>query len=345
MMPLSQKTLEKKYAELGLSDKMIALLHDYYSSFANLYGVLFLRDAWDVFEHYEGLRKLHKKDFIAFSGIVQREEGNPYAILELKEVYTGETSDNPVDRLIVHKDMIRTGLGKYGLLYDTEEHQAGKPLYLPEDREELFLYKEDQFYLTPDGKAMVKFLSNLRTDGQFRNFDGEPYAEILDIDGKPVIGKKLSEFVFYTQDEQFDIDYYKAESKKKRMREEYRTTALDKILYRIRIYIQTGGYYKANMADMMDSLLKFIQRDLGVPLRRHQVETFVELFTNLNNDSHLWLNCGWSPSGLSDHYGRRVPDSISIGPNMQKMIENGEIDRDEFESRLKAIGINLIDAQ
>lgn len=80
MKPLSPKTLEKKYAELGLPQEKLSLLHKYYRCFANLYGVITVREAWDVFKHYEGLGLLHKKDFVAFSGVVQREAGLPYLI-------------------------------------------------------------------------------------------------------------------------------------------------------------------------------------------------------------------------------------------------------------------------
>ena len=89
MKPLSPKSLEKKYAELGLPKAKTDLLHDYFLCFANLYGMLEVREAWNVFKHYEGNR-IRKKDFIAFSGIVQREPDLPYTILELNEVYADE---------------------------------------------------------------------------------------------------------------------------------------------------------------------------------------------------------------------------------------------------------------
>ena len=72
MKPLSPKSLEKKYAELGLPKAKTDLLHDYFLCFANLYGMLEVREAWNVFKHFEG-NKIRKKDFIAFSGIVQRD--------------------------------------------------------------------------------------------------------------------------------------------------------------------------------------------------------------------------------------------------------------------------------
>lgn len=40
MKPLSPKTLERKYAELGLSKAKIDLLRNYFLCFANLYGIL-----------------------------------------------------------------------------------------------------------------------------------------------------------------------------------------------------------------------------------------------------------------------------------------------------------------
>ena len=57
-------------------------MHDYYNCFANLYGVIMVKEAWDIFRHYEGIGLIHKKDFIAFSGIVQREPGHLYSIFE-----------------------------------------------------------------------------------------------------------------------------------------------------------------------------------------------------------------------------------------------------------------------
>ncbi len=129
MKPLSSKTLEKKYSELGLSKEKTDLLGEYFLCFSNLYGVISVRDAWDVFRHYEGVGSVHKRDFVFFSGIVQRESGHPYSILELKEVYSGETTTDPLDRLIVNNKLIRSGYGKFMLIYTTEELQSDKEYY------------------------------------------------------------------------------------------------------------------------------------------------------------------------------------------------------------------------
>ena len=299
MKPLSPKTLEKKYAELGLAQKTIDLVKDYFLCFSNLYGVISVREAWNIFREYEGIRILRKKDFVAFSGIVQREAGLPYTVFELKEVYTEETTEDPADRLIVNNRLIGTGYYRYALIYNTVDRQMDKPYYMPAEKRDFLRNVEDQFFLTPDGKRMVLFLGNLKTDGRYRNYHGEVCGEILDLDGNPVAGKRLSDFVFYTQNEQFDIDYTKGEARKEKLRQEYKKTALDKILSHLFTDMQTGSaLQQISPSEILQFLLDFLSQDLGVELSMAAMERFLELYTDLNNHSHLWQNCGWRPDRM-----------------------------------------------
>ena len=341
MKPLSPKSLEKKYAELGLPKAKTDLLHDYFLCFANLYGMLEMREAWDVFKHFEG-NKIRKKDFIAFSGIVQREPDLSYTILELNEVYANEPAGMSDMRLIVNNDLIGFGYNKFSRIYVLADLSADKPFWLPDSKEELFAFMTDQFYLSPEGKKMAEFLSKLKTDGVFKKYDGTPLGEILDIDGNPVKGKHLSDFVFYTHDEQFAIDYYKSEAKKKMLRRLYKETALKKVQDYIRTDIQIGDHISNSILDDLRFTLNYLENDLGVVLTEKQLEQFVELYTNLNNHSHLWQNCGWKPHDLFRATNSGLPKSISIGPNLQKLFDSGEMDREEFENGLRQMGIKLI---
>ena len=341
MKPLSPKSLEKKYAELGLPKAKTDLLHDYFLCFANLYGMLEVREAWNVFKHFEG-NKIRKKDFIAFSGIVQREPDLPYSILELNEVYADEPAGMSDMRLIVNNDLIGLGYRKYVRIYHLADLSADKPLWLPDSKEELLTFMTDQFYLSPEGKEMAEFLSKLKTDGVFKNYKGKPLGEILDVDGNPVKGKHLSDFVFFTHDEQFDIDYHKSEAKKEALRRLYKETAIKKILDYIRADIQIGNHYRNGIGEDLHYTLNYLDNDLGVVLTEKQLEQFVELYTNLNNHSHLWQNCGWKPHDLFRATNNVLPKSISIGPNLQKLFDSGEMDREEFEEGLRQMGIKLI---
>lgn len=304
MKPLSPKTLEKKYALLGLPADKLSMLHAYFRCFANLYGLISLRDAWSVFRYYEGVA-VHKKDFAAFSGIVRREAGLPYSVYELRELYRDEESDDPMDRMIVNNDLVQPGYYRFSYVYVTDEKQENKPYYLP-DKQRFLSFTEDRFYLSAEGKAMAAFIKGLRTGGVMRNYEGSPTGALLDIRGEPASGKKLSDFVFCTQNEQFDIEYHKSERKKQALREEYAVAAADKLLDRIRMYIMTGGLLEnSSAAKEIDILIDELRTMYDVQLTEKQFYRFCELFAALNNRSNLWLNCGWAPNELfnRDHDG------------------------------------------
>ena len=344
MKPLSKKSLEKKYAELGLPREKTDLLHTYFLCFANLYGVVSVREAWDVFRHYEGVGFVRRKDFAAFSGIVQREPGRPYTILELKEVYNAETTVDPLDRLIVNNWLIGHGYGKYALIYGTEDMQRGKTLYMPSGKQAFLSFAEDPFRQTAEWIEMRDFIGNLRTSGKRVGYDGKLSGEIRDLDGIPAAGKRLSDFSFYTQGEQFNVNDAKREAEKERLRVEYRKTARDKILDRVFVQLQTGGYFREqSIADFLSFIVRYLEQDFGVSLTQSQVEQLAERLQVLNNRSHLWLNCGWTPEDLFNKSGRKLPQFISVGPNLRRMFETGERNRAEYEEMLKQFGIKLID--
>lgn len=342
MKPLSKKTLDKKYAELGLPAAKVDLLHTYFRCFANLYGVITVHDAWEVFKHYEGSNTVRRKDFYAFSGIVQREAGNPFSVFELKEIYGGEESEKPENRLVVNNKLVLSGYNRFIQIYATVERQGNKPWFMPE--KEVFLcFSEAQFYLTAVGKQMRQMIEGLRTSGIGKNHKGEPTTELLDIDGNPVAGNRLADFVFYTSDEQFEIAYVKSEAKRQQLRNEYRTSAAEKVLERIEMYLMTGGVFRdENMAQELEFLVNSLDRDFGVSLSQSQLMQFTELFMDLNNNSNLWLNCGWKPTELCKVSGSSLPSAISIGPNMKQMFRSGELDQKEFEQTLAKMGIKLI---
>lgn len=342
MKPLSKKTLDKKYAELGLPAAKVDLLHTYFRCFANLYGIITVHDAWEIFKHYEGGSTVRRKDFYAFSGIAQREAGNPFSIYELNEVYSSEESEKPEDRLVVNNKLVLSGYNRFINIYATVGRQGNKPWFVPE--KEVFLrFSEAQFYLTSVGKKMKQMIEGLRPSGIGKNYNGEPTAELKDLDGNPVTGKRLADFVFYTSDEQFDIEYTKSEAKKQQLRNEYSDSAAEKVLKRIEIYLMTGGVFQdENMMQELDLIVNSLDRNYGVSLSHSQLMQFTELFIELNNHSNLWLNCGWTPTMLCKASGSGLPSAISIGPNMKQMFRSGALDQKEFEQALAKMGIKLI---
>ena len=60
----------------------------------------------------------------------------------------------------------------------------------------------------------------------------------------------------------------------------------------------------------MQFLARFLTLNPGVELTRAQMERFCELYTDLNNHSHLWQNFGWRPDELSERamFERRLKE-------------------------------------
>lgn len=342
LKPLSQKSLDKKYSELGLSGEKVKHLQAFFLCCSNLYGVISVRDAWDIFKRYEGSNYVRKKDFVTFSGIAQREAGHPYSVYELKEIYSGEETDDPQERIIVNNRLVIGGYNRFVFVYATEDHQAGKPFCLP-DKEDFYSFSEDRFYLTPEGKQMKAFVEGLKSSGIEKNFDGASCGSLLDINGKSVKGKRLADFVFYTSSERFDIDYRKNETAKQKLREEYRIPASEKIMDRILLFLMTGGaLVNQSFADEVEYLVRDMDREFGVCLTQKQFEQFTDFFVNLNNRSHLWLNRGWRPDDLFRQSPREMPPKMIFGPGLKKMFAAGELDRDGIEKMLAEMGVEVL---
>ena len=335
--PLSQKTIERMYNDFELKEETINLLHDYFLSFSNLYGIISIRDAWAVFMNYEKLL-IHKKDFINFSSVVMREKDLPYYIVDEIDLYC-DGSDNPLDRLIINNE-ITNPYNRFSYVYKIEEQKVGKDYWLPETKEELMCYKQDQFYKSDTGKKMVDFLSKLKTDGIKKSKYNESYFEdIYDIEGNPIKGKYIKDIIFYTSSERVDLEYYKSEFRHKNFLKMYTKNGLEKALCEIKKFIQI---YETSPNEIT-KLLEFFTNEMGAIFNENSVRKFIVLYYNLNNESHLWPNCGWTPNELSKKYSKSGPIGISMGPNIKKMFESGELDKEEIKKELQALGIDFIE--
>ena len=125
----------------------------------------------------------------------------PYTIIEGSELYTDDDfeEEDPDLRQIIDNRLIIKGRDKYLRAYVTQLEQGEKEWFLPDSREDMLRFEEDQFYLTPEGRKMADFVGSLRTSGQYSGWARGKEGAILDLEGNPVKGKKLSEFSFMTE--------------------------------------------------------------------------------------------------------------------------------------------------
>lgn len=139
MKPYAERTLKIKYKQLGLPDETVDLLHRYFSAFANLYGRLSLKDAYQIIiKHNPKLLTFEK--LYEFSGIVRR-ENQYYFIVDQNELWTDMTAA-PESREIVADDLLIFDDEPY---YELVKAQHGKPLYIP-PKEALLLYEDDGYF-------------------------------------------------------------------------------------------------------------------------------------------------------------------------------------------------------
>ncbi len=337
LKPLSQKTLETKYASLGLSEKKLDALHAHFRAVANLYGMMSVQEAWDLFRQYEGTVFVHKKEFVAFAGVAQRQEDLPYYVIDINEVFSEE---KPLDemRLIVNKRLVLRGMHRFYPMYALYDKCQKYSIYVPE-KDVFRSFVEDRFYQTKAGKEMVAFISALKTTGCGFDISKEK-LKLKDVNGQSVKGKRLDSFSFITPDEQFDIDYTKNETTKKALTQEYTELASTKALNLIKRRILEGEFFDDVSA--VSTRIETLRRDFGVEMTMATVQKFIALYTELHNTSHMWCMFGWSPNELSAKYGSGRPKSISIGPNMKEMIANGELDPDDLRKKLDELGIEMI---
>ena len=306
--PLSKANILKLFS--SWDPETVNKLHTYYEAFANLYGSVQLKEAWKVFKKFEP--KIHKKQFIAFSDIVRREDV-PYYIFEIDELYNEEKRID-TERFIVKKDLVLSGYGKNRFVYDLNERQLGKPYY---DKPDLIDAAQHPFY----DKSLKLFIGKMKfTEG----------------DNK---GKLFSELYMLDHEEKFSLDYYSGKQKKAAILKKADIPFSEKLYTRI--------IWNANFSlSPLNSILNYLDKNGFVFESMEQADKFVELFTDFINKSHLWCNCGYSPEKLhSIYYGHKntMPQSVSFGSGIQQAFADETIDKDEVIKKLKEMGIEVIE--
>lgn len=146
--------LDEMYAQLGLPDDTIKLLHDYFAAFGEFYYIISLRDAFSIIKKQNG-DLISKEAFIAFSEIVRHEDGHFYYVLGADELY----DDVPVSE-IMDREIVLESLIDFDDYYGVSDIQRGKPLYIPQ-KEELLKYADDVYFEhNPQTEALSDFFHN-----------------------------------------------------------------------------------------------------------------------------------------------------------------------------------------
>ena len=336
--PLSEKTLAKMYREANIDEKKSEFLHRLFLAASNLYGVIILRDLWDILKEIApqyDMAEIKRKDLIAFSSIARREDV-PYYVFEIDELYTEEKRSD-LEREIVNKSIIGLGRAQFVDYYRLVEAQADKPYYVPNN---ILAYENPR--VTDEETRLLKFLESLKvTATESEGKYGKKYTCTH-------TGESLSDFSFMNNDEEWTYKWYSGEFKEHPSRNEKilndlldRTSCSEaqKILrfYKEDCNIGSNGASE-NVRFVFDEL-----NEVGVQLSKGQVEEMLQLLMQFNNNSHLWCNRGWSPAELARSSQSRGPVVVSIGPGIKRAIAEGKMTREEIEEQFRRYGITLVE--
>ena len=330
--PLSQKTLEKRYTELNIKPEVMDKLQKYFVIFSNLYGLITVKEAFQIYSYYEpdGVGKIK---FKRFAEVVARDV-KPYVVVDIADIFDEKPGS---DSLIINRKLIIPGHTQWINVIDLAEKRKDLPYYLP-DKDEFFEYETDMFWLTPQGVKMKNFVNDLRSSG----IGVEPWSkkeyDLVDINNVTVKGKKLKSFTLIARMEELMIEYEKRESTKRKLMDRALRTAAEKILDELEIDLQTQ--YRAG-AGSIGRYINELSYTYGVRMTEKEIDRFAELFMNLNNSSNLWANCGYSPEILARQYKSSGTPELVIGKNIQKLIEDGTYSKEELEAFLKEKGIKF----
>lgn len=334
--PAAERTLQMKYIQLAeithgrinistdRGSQLSSLLHQYIAAFSNLYGVIALRAAWNLFCELEPeiirQRKVLKKDFFAFSDIL-RVENLPYYILNLDEIFPDEPDDKPLNRIIVNKKLVGYGYYRFCDLYTLLESQENKSGILLDKKEYLAWAEPDYARKAPCAKNLLRFLESLHVSDDSKN---------CDVAGQPIRGKSLNRFIFWNKHETFSYNHASRKWEKDIIAAENNLIESEKLMQKIERNIHLGD--KRISPSKFITLLVDDLEEMGVQLSEKEWNTFLNLYTDMNNKSRLWCNRGWTPEEM---FVLDKPE-ISFGPGAQAALASGDMNRDELDSTLPA---------
>ena len=338
--PLSEKSIARMYADSKLTEEKIVFLRKLFDSCAALYGSICLNDMWEVYKELSeksDVIKIQRKDIFEFSSIARREL-HDYYVYEIDELYSAEKRADK-DRYVIVKDIM--DMAKVQVFYDLNEMQMGKPFYVPDNLLEL-----KGHIVTPEETKLFEYIENLKaTCPVIRNRWNEKMNK-----PSPHQGKKLKDFSFLSPDEDFErrwlsgaCEHGPKKCQQKKLDEFMvwvQGTFAEKIFRDLRFSLFTGWrQFMDQMKHTMDSLA-----EAGVEFTVDEANKFMQLIQDFTNNSHLYVNRGWTPSALSAHHRKMNPNQktvITLGPGVRKAIENGEISFEDLKAQAKANGFEI----
>ena len=325
--PLSENKLAKLYEDADITEEVKDYLHRFFLACANYYGLITLRDAWNVFQTLKGEKpKLHRSDLEKISTIIRREE-QPYYMFEVDELFDAECREI-IERHIVHKVFITKGQYKNTFVYMFLKEVRDCPYCVPND---LLSYADNK--LVPQEQRLLDFLSDLVSEADLcvPGF-GMPYPN----ENK---GKKLGEFSFLTSFERERQEKAKPGSFEDRLiQEALSQSEAEKLFYALRKTINRA--FGSPLEDLVFRAEEM--KEAGVVFTEASAQTLMNLFEDYNNHVPHWYLKGWSPASVPG--GRNVtrPMTVTLGHGRKRWLKDHPEEQKHFAELIQTMGISSV---
>lgn len=335
--PLSEKSLQKKYAELNLDNEKIDFLKKFILAGTNLYGRISIRDIWEVYKELAEITsvpKIKRTDIIRISEILRREE-LPYFVYEVDELYCEESREN-LEREFVSKYLVERGMGKFRWYYYVAEAQSCHNYYVPDN-----LLSISQMPITEQEQSLLEFIGKLKVNAKEYK---TRYGKTLKCPDR--MGETLDSFSFMNAMEKFEYQYAKGKiqgvkgnpKEAQRLLDENNSkNEAEKIIDQIKWY---GNIGHVSPTEIIQYTLEELG-ETGVELTEKQLEKLTQGIMNLHNYSHLMCIGGWRPVDLAKQM--EMPTAISFGPGIKKAIAEGTMNKDELVKAIKDMGLEYLE--
>ena len=300
--PLSEKNIARMLA--GFKPETVDLLHDFFAACSNLYGVVLLDDAWRIFKlDHSGVLK---RDFLAFSSIARRED-LPYYILEVDELYP-DNKRRIEDKFIVNKHLVTSGYYRFERVYELVERQGDKQFWIPDD--------------------VLRFKD---MDGVEANESWKDFCSVIKFI-KSSKGLPLCKYKHVSKMDKTREVLYTTEKQKAEYKADLARPVSERITERLKLWMQLGIPFYQYFASLME--------EHNVVPSEKELRKMIDILTDANNTSNLWVNRGWAPTNMREtFYDPSATPVLTFGHGIKSMIAKGEMDKDEIISKLDELGI------
>ena len=297
----AESTMKRKYRQSGIDSRIIQDLKDLLTACGNFYYAIDIPAAFDVIREFSDITEAQ---FNALLLLMQRDASLDFIIVPESEFY----SDCGDTLYLISKDYLMVENDEcdddaFDRFFSNPEEYDGPPLMLM-DFDRLYPLLESQ-----EGKPRY-------VPDDLPDYADDFYYE----------ENESTEAMYEFLRERYQVPESVPEADKEAFREGFPGILLVEILDTIRDATISGN-------EQIKTVLEHLEK-ANIKIAKDELQTFLDLLMDLNNNTRLPYNNGYTPDEIYRPSERRLPEQVEFGSGMTEAIRNGDIDPEEYRSAI-----------